>query len=192
MLRRKVASVDPKNLLPSDLNLPRRVIDYAFALEPDAQITAAWAKLKVLPSATAKSWNNVTAEEVRHQPVAINIETKAPNKHWTDGKPQLGIWIKTLMTRLRKLPNYRSPSPRLSDDLRIPAMPLVIAQGHDWHLLIVSQVREHGQLRTLIWQKIDIGSTRTCFDTYRVIALFHWLANWAENIWRPWFHSIIA
>ena len=75
--------------------------------------------------------------------------------------------------------------------LRIPAMPLVIAQGHDWHLLIVSHQPSPEEGRTVIWQKIDVGNTRNCFDTYKIIAVLHLVVQWAEKTWRPWFHSLL-
>lgn len=132
-------------------------------------------------------------KEAGPQPIAVNIETKSPNKSWTDGKPQLAIWLSSLITRLRKLQDFRSPMPGLAD-IEVPAMPVIIAQGHDWHALIVSQVkdRETGVRKTLVWQKLDIGSTRTCFDTYKVLAVLHYLTNWAEKTWRPWFHTLIG
>ena len=62
-------------------------------------------------------------------------------------------------------------------------MPLVIAQGHDWHLHIVShQPLPEGGGRTIIWQKIDIGNTRNCFDTFKVIAVLHVVLRWAERL----------
>ncbi|KAL9123688.1 MAG: hypothetical protein Q9217_006906, partial [Psora testacea] len=136
----KNASIDPKTLaaITTGSPLPKRVIDYAFVLKPDAKISAAYPKLQPLPGAKVKSWNNVTMNEARHQPIAVNLETKNPNKSWTDGKPQLAIWFSSLITRLRKLQDFRSPTPRLAD-IEVPAMPVIIAQGHDWHLLIVSQ-----------------------------------------------------
>ena len=169
------------------------MIDYAFVLKPDAKISAAYPKLQPLPGARVKSWNNVTMNEARHQPIAVNLETKNPNKSWTDGKPQLAIWFSSLITRLRKLQDFRSLTPRLAD-IEVPAMPVIIAQGHDWHLLIVSQVKDKdtGGRKTLVWQKLDIGSTRTCFDTYKIIAVLHYLANWAEKTWRPWCHTLIG
>jgi len=68
-------------------------------------------------------------------------------------------------------------------------MPLIIVQGHDWHLLIVSQTLT--PLKTTVWQKIDMGSTRNCFDAHKVIAILHLLADWAETTWRPWFHTLL-
>lgn len=69
-------------------------------------------------------------------------------------------------------------------------MPLVIAQGHDWHLLLISYQPPPGGGRTVIWQKIDIGNTRNCFDADTIIAVLHLVMQWAETTWRPWFHSL--
>ena len=71
-----------------------------------------------------------------------------------------------------------------------PALPLLIAQGHDWHLLIVSLQGEED--RMIIWEQLDIGSTRTCFDAMKTLAALHWLMEWAERVWRPWFMRWIS
>ena len=186
---RKTATIDPKDL--TSKTLPKRVIDYSFVLKPDTKIKRAWEDLQPLPGVGVKSWNNTTRNDVRRDPIAISVETKAPNRSWTDGKPQVGIWIGSLLKRLRMLPEYDRGNPAVSRDLKIPAIPLVIAQGHDWHLLIVSQTSDRAHQRTTIWQKIDMGSTRNCFDAYKVVAILLYLVNWAEKTWRPWFHTLI-
>ncbi|KAL8709032.1 MAG: hypothetical protein Q9220_006156 [cf. Caloplaca sp. 1 TL-2023] len=106
----------------------------------------------------------------------VNIETKAPNKSWTDGKAQIAIWTAALFKRLMLL-----KQPGQDQPVGIPAMPLLIAQGHDWHFLVVSQQSDVSskEKTTTIWQKIDIGSTRNCFDTYKLIAVLHRIMAWA-------------
>ena len=146
----------------------------------------AFLELQPLEPADAKSWNHTTATNVRRTPIAVNIETKAPDKSWTDGKPQLAIWTSAFFKRLQKLAGDEAAA-----NLSIPAMPLVIAQGHDWHLLIASHQLSPRNGRTVIWQKIDIGNTRNCFDTYKTIAVLHLVMQWAETTWRPWFHSLL-
>jgi hypothetical protein len=188
-LNRKTTTIDPKDL--ADAKLPKRVIDYAITLKPDDTILKMWERLQPLPNTLVKSWNHTTYEAVRKFPIAVNFETKAPNKSWTDGKPQLAIWTRALIKRLQKLPDLTSADPDLALDLQIPAMPLVIAQGHDWHLLIISQEPAPGKCSTIVWQKIDIGNTRNCFDAYKIVAVLHYLAEWAETTWRPWFHELI-
>lgn len=154
-------------------------------LIPDDRIKKAFLRLQPLVPARIKSWNHTTASNVRQTPIAVNIETKASNKSWTDGKPQLAIWTSALFKRLQNLVGDEA-----AVNLRIPAMPLVIAQGHDWHLLIISH-QPSPEARTVIWQKIDIGNTRNCFDIYKVIAVLHLVMQWAETIWRPLFCSLL-
>ncbi|KAI4111317.1 MAG: hypothetical protein LQ345_006824, partial [Seirophora villosa] len=159
----KTASIDPKSLASE--TLPKRVVDYTIVLVPDEITARAWRKLRPLPGAGIKSWNHTTTNDLRSNPIASSIETKAPNKSWTDGKAQLAIWTAAFHKRLAML---QKPG-QSQGHLRIPAMPLLIAQGHDWHLLIVSRQPlsdNEDCSETIIWQKIDIGSTRNCFDAY--------------------------
>lgn len=182
--------ISPRDLASAEL--PARVVDYTIVLRPDALIASRFKSLKPLPKAEAKSWNNTMSNNVRATPIAVNIETKAPNKSWTDGKPQLAIWTMSLFKRLSKLwkPGSSPPdAPQLPPTavLKIPAMPLIVAQGHDWHLMIISQRSE----KSIIWQKIDIGNTRNCFDAYKLMAVLHLVLDWAQTVWRPWFHRLI-
>lgn len=100
-------------------------------------------------------------------------------KSWTDGKPQIAIWVDAWLKRLTLISGNTIDS--------WPAFPLLIAQGHDWHLLIASKNNEN----MTIWEQITIGSTRSCFDAMKIIAILHWLMNWAETVWRPWFIRLI-
>ncbi|KAI4175729.1 MAG: hypothetical protein LQ348_006105 [Seirophora lacunosa] len=185
----KTASIDPKSLAGEAL--PKRVVDYVIVLVPDEMTARVWKKLRPLPGAGIESWNHTTTNDLRSNPIASSIETKAPNKSWTDGKAQLALWTAAFHKRLAML---QKPS-QGQGHLRIPAMPLLIAQGHDWHLLIVSRqplADNEDCSETIIWQKIDIGSTRNCFDAYKLIAVLHVVVDWAYTVWRPWFHKLIA
>ncbi|KAL8848258.1 MAG: hypothetical protein Q9221_006696 [Calogaya cf. arnoldii] len=181
----KSASIDPPELAYQ--KLPKRVVDYAIVLRSSQPIQKAWETLQTVGNAGIKSWNHTTNNGVRSTPIASSIETKAPGKSWTDGKAQIAIWTAALFKRLALLQQPgRGP-------LEIPAMPLLIAQGHDWHFFVVSQQFGPSKKRTTtIWQKIDIGNTRNCFDAYKLIAVLHLVMEWAVNVWRPWFHNLIA
>ena len=102
-------------------------------------------------------------------------------KSWTDGKPQIAIWTDAWLKRLALIRGTTTSRPW-------PALPLLIAQGHDWHLLVVSE----DDRKMTIWEKIDIGSTRSCFDAMKVVAVLHWLMDWAETVWRPWLLSLAS
>ncbi|KAF2260949.1 hypothetical protein CC78DRAFT_584248 [Lojkania enalia] len=170
----KTARIEPASLARSAF--PGRVIDYVVTLNPNPATKQAWRSLRLLPGASVKSWNHTT--RARHNPIAINIETKGPMKSWTDGKPQIAIWTDAWLKRLALI--------RGGTIGQWPAVPLLIAQGHDWHLLIVSK---DGQKMT-IREQLDAGSTRSCFDAMKVLAILHWLMDWAEMIWRPWLLSL--
>ncbi|KAL8783493.1 MAG: hypothetical protein Q9213_004589 [Squamulea squamosa] len=181
----KSASIEPPELAYQ--KLPKRVVDYAIVLRPSQPIQKAWEALQTVGNAGIKSWNHSTSNGVRSTPIASNIETKAPGKSWTDGKAQIAIWTAALFKRLALL---KQPGQGRFD---IPAMPLLIAQGHDWYFLVVSQQFHPVSKKrtTTIWQKIDIGNTRNCFDAYKLIAVLHRVMEWAFKVWRPWFHDLI-
>ncbi|KAL8655149.1 MAG: hypothetical protein Q9210_001059 [Variospora velana] len=186
----KTASIDPPEL--ANQKLPKRVVDYAIVLQPNQAIENAWEKLQPIGTASVKSWNHTTSAEIRSTPITISIETKAPNKSWTDGKAQIAIWTAALHKRLSMLQQPGQGS------LHIPAMPLLIVQGHDWYLFVVSQQqpslaeKKKRKLTTVIWQKIDIGNTRNCFDAYKLLSVLHLIMDWAYRVWRPWFLELIA
>lgn len=67
-------------------------MDYSI-LKPDSETQEAWRALSPLPEVTVKRWNKITRSTMRSHSIALGLETKAPKKTWTDGEPQLGIWI---------------------------------------------------------------------------------------------------
>lgn len=89
--QRKLTRINPPNLSPA--GVPNRIVDYGIMLQrDDALDTAFRTTLRPAPGTIIKSWNHFTTSQGRHFPLAISIETKSPDKSWTDGKPQLGIW----------------------------------------------------------------------------------------------------
>lgn len=82
-------------------------------------------------------------------------------KSWTDGKPQIAIWTDALLKRLALIRGNASGL--------WPALPLLIAQSHDWHLLVVSKNNQ----KMTIWEQIAIGSTRSYFDAMKLIAALY-------------------
>ncbi|KAI1670790.1 hypothetical protein Ptr902_08132 [Pyrenophora tritici-repentis] len=178
------ARIDPPFL--SNNNLPGRIIDYVVCLKPDSTISNAYRTLRPLTANTNKSWNHIT-NTARDLPFAIHIETKSPMKSWTDGKPQIGVWMDAWLRRCELLWNDgRAPTAVMGKDW--PAMPVLISQGHEWHMLVVTKTSE----RVTIREQIMIGSTRNVCDALKVVAVLHWLLNWAETVWRPWFLELIA
>jgi hypothetical protein len=181
---RKSAKVAPLSLAKQ--TLPKRVVDYVFCLKPDTMIETAFRSLKPLPGGVNKSWNHVLhTEGVRKNPIVINIETKNPMSSWAEGKPQIGIWTDAWLRRCELLwQEGQDTDARLS---AWPVIPVLIVQGHEWHLLIATKSDQGLVFR----EQIPIGSTRNCFDMLKIVATLHWLLQWAETTWRPWFLSLI-
>lgn len=122
--------------------MPGRVVDYVVALSKDPATEQAWRNFPPLKGTSIESWNHTYRE--RRSPIAINIETKGPMKSWTDGKPQIAIWTDAWLKRLALI---------CGDNSNIgqwPAIPLLIAQGHDWRLLIVSKNDQNMTIREQI------------------------------------------
>lgn len=108
-------------------------------------VEIAWRALRPLPSAAIKCRDNVTRNVVGSLPIfAINLETNA--ERTLDG------WETHRQTAR---PNIKE----------IPAMPLLITQGHNWHPFLVSQTADSVMCKTIIRQNIDVGNMRTAFDT---------------------------
>ena len=101
--------------------------------------------------------------------------------------PQIGIWTDAWLERLRLLRDGPATKSSECTPLRPPALPLLIAQGHDWHLMIASKDGD----KMIVRQQISIGSTRTSFDAMKAVAVLHWLMDWAERTWRPWFLTLL-
>jgi hypothetical protein len=105
---------------------------------------------------------------------------------------QIAIWTRAWFRRLQY---FWEDNPRLQLDIegrsggmRPPAVPLLIVQGHDWHALVVVKLPD-GTMQ--IWEKISIGSTRNIFDAYKALAALHWLMQWANDVWKPWFLDLV-
>lgn len=167
------------------------MVDYAFTLQSDVEMDMAWEKLQPLPGCSTKSWNHTTYNAVRKTPIAISIETKAADQSWGDANPQIAIWTKAQFARLRQIP--RQMGHGQASPIQIPAAPVVIVQGHDWFFcLVLDSCMCEDSEKTVILQRIAVGSTRNCFDTYKVLAALQRLIYWAHVEWRPWFQSIIS
>lgn len=148
-------------------------------MQPDRVISTAWRNLRPTSASVTKSWNHTL--KVREMPLVVHIETKSSKQSWTDARPQVAIWTDAWFKRLELLTSSgATPS--------FPPTPLLIVQGHDWHFLITSRNDEN----MTVWEQIHCGSTRTCFDAMKVVATLHWIMDWIESVWRPFFHQLIG
>lgn len=210
LISSKSTRIDPRHLAPAEV--PARIIDYGIMLRPDSMLEQQYRSLKPLRGTTGRSWNHFTTVDCSATPLAVSIETKAPYKSWTDGKAQLGIWASAFTERLKLLHEHKkmqhhqylhqplrsnsSPMPSIgdvvaasADEFRVPCFPMIVAQGADWHVLLVTWSKESS---LVVHFKIDIGSSRSCYDLYKLLASLHVICHWAETTWRPWFNELVG
>lgn len=104
---------------------------------------------------------------------------------WVEGKSQISISTDAWLRRCELLwQEVRNTIATLSTR---PVVPVLIIQGHEWHLLIATKPDQGLVFR----EQIPTGGTRNCFDMLKIVATLHWLLQWAETTWRPWFLSLI-
>lgn len=153
-------------------------VDYAIVLEPSESL-----KTRIRDKVEREifgSINHTAQEHMRYQPIAVSIETKLPGESKREADKQLLVWVSGHFTRLRQLLSTKQSQ-------TIPALPLLLVQGHDWKLYM-AKVSENPLERKLnLFQEMTIGSTASIVGIYTLIAALRRLAEWAEKKYRPWF-----
>lgn len=152
-------------------------------MQTDPALAQAWQRLNPLPgSGGVRNWNHTSTKDARRTPFAINIETKSATKSWIDGKAQLAIWMDAWLRRLSLI--------HQREERVWPCLPVLIAQGHDWYLMIVSKNGNGGGM--VIRNQICIGGTRSVYDALKAVAVLHYLMDWAVTVWKPWLLRLVA
>lgn len=116
-------------------------------------------------------------------PAAIHIETKRIGVK-SDGKIQLGVWVSALHKRFYTL---------FGDDIKIPSIPLLIAEGPTWTLLLACQTEKGrpGKAITILGP-MDIGNTKKVDSCYRLLAILRALVHWADTDFRKWIEEQVG
>ncbi|KAM0742682.1 hypothetical protein ACQRIT_002859 [Beauveria bassiana] len=128
--------------------------------------------------------------------IALSIETKKPSENFKAAELQLGVWDMARWAFLRRLAELRSGPPDTTGadanddrpDVKLPEfLPGIIVQGHDWYLVITTM--EEG--KTVLWQKVTIGSTSTPRGVYQIVRTLQYLEKWAKDVHWPWLREMI-
>ncbi|EXK76784.1 hypothetical protein FOQG_18478 [Fusarium oxysporum f. sp. raphani 54005] len=136
---------------------------------------------------------------LRNRPIALSIETKKPGDAWDKAKLQLGTWDAARWAFLRHLvETYKAQKARIRDQNPCPMpmditklpdfLPGIIIQGHDWNLVITTQ--QAG--RTMLWQRVLMGSTQSTKGVYQIICCLQLLRQWAEDSFWPWLRNLLV
>jgi hypothetical protein len=169
-----------KDYHPRDLDgvsLSSKMVDFAITLDGD-DTKASVAKRLRQKGGNRKSINHTNYQPLRYRPIAISIETKAPDGSSQEGTAQLSVWAGAYMTRLTEL---TGTSDSAASGLGI-TLPIIFVRGGLWHLLLATdEVKEIRLIRLGV-----IGDTSTLVGCYKVVALLRWLAIWSLTTFRSW------
>jgi len=127
--------------------------------------------------------NQTYHEAVRHSPIAVSIETKVVGEGWGAGQTQLAVWAFAQFAHLREI---CGAAPLF--------LPLLIVQGDQWTFLAATEeeiddggdVEEEPEYKTIIWEKIPLGSTSSFDGVWKVSAVLQYLAAWAVEDHARW------
>ena len=183
------ARITDKSLLATigTLTSQAKLVDYGIIIDDAALQQRVIAKLKEPASfspSTAVSFNCVTADYVRFDPIAISIETKKEDPTTRNPSLQLGIWMTAHFLKLRQL--------AYPNEVALPMVPALIVEGHAWKMVLVCLVQDQtGGSRLSIFSHMSLGDTTTLPGVFRVVTALRRLALWVHIDYRPWLEKNI-
>jgi hypothetical protein len=72
--------------------------------------------------------------------------------------------------------------------VQLPILPLVMAQGHDWKMVVAVAVLEPNakDCKAVILRDLRLGSTDTVLGIYQLVEAVRCLTRWADEKYRHW------
>jgi len=174
------AKIHDSSLLPRVVTgavMASKMVDYALCIDLDTSADMHGRIIERLRAEGKSSINHTAAEYVRFKPIAVSIETKRGNVDEDRMYVQLGMWLSAHFARLRQL---------TGSDCQLPALPVVIVQGHNWSLMIAEVGADR---KVVILKELRLGGTDSILGIYQIIASVRRLAKWVQEEYRPWFES---
>jgi hypothetical protein len=132
---------------------------------------------------STSSANPTLHAPTRFVPTAVHIETKLTGEGMREAQSQLFSWLKRHVAKLRELLALAGHP----GDSLIPALPIIIVQGHDWKCLFFEDRLSDARVHT----SYSVGSTMNEVGAYAVVAALQYLMDWGQNEYRPWFEKMI-
>lgn len=133
-----------------------------------------------------KSLNSTYFNAIIDSPIAISVETKTDGDSKAQSLNQLTTWVWAHMNRLRWFVEQSNRNSARRPD-PIPPLPLLLAQGAVWTLLVATTNPDTD--RKTIWEICALGDSSTILGIYRIVAALRLLLDWAETAFRPWFEQ---
>ncbi|KAI4130890.1 MAG: hypothetical protein LQ338_001487 [Usnochroma carphineum] len=179
------ARISDKDLLPKVPGFPKsKMVDFGIVIQPRA-LSSLWRK--ILEKCKAQPYytiNQTGANHVCKVPIAISIEVKRAGGSEDEALVQLETWVTAHYNNLKVL--LRSGA---SADVKLPILPLLQTQGHDWSLMIAEFKTEESLI--ILHRNIRLGSTNDILGIYQIIASLRRLAQWVSEEYRPWWTAAV-
>jgi len=173
------ARISESSLLPGITSKAKKVqskmVDYAMVIRPAKDLLY---RIKdLLRENDGFSINQTDARYVRFKPIGLSIETKRGGIDEDKANTQLGTWVSAHFAKLSQLTR---------GDGHLPLLPLILIQGHTWEFMIAHKVNA----RTIeIYRDQSLGDTGSMLGIYQLLAALRRLAQWIDEVLRPWFET---
>jgi len=153
-------------------------VDFVLTLRPDQELEDRIVKTLLLQPRSSRFLNQTNHEPVRIAPIFVNIETKIPNTGGQKANVQLATWGYAGFSKLHQMLHANGNGTE-----KVPAIPMLSAHGHDWHL---AALHERGNDNLLIG-RMALGTTETIQGIFQIIEALDILANWGLTEYKPWY-----
>lgn len=175
------ARVSDSSLLPGITSKAKKVqskmVDYAMVIRPAQDLLY---RIKdLLRETDGFSINHTDARYVRFKPIGLSIETKRGGIEEDKANIQLGTWVSAHFAKLSQL---------IRGNGNLPSLPLIIIQGNRWEFMIAHKVNAR---QIQIYRDQSLGDTESILGIYQLLAALRRLAQWMDEVLRPWFETFI-
>lgn len=162
-------------LRPTVKKIKSKLVDFAMAIRPTEDLLDRINDL--LGKTDSLSINHTDARCLRRKPIGLRIKTGRDGKDEFESNIKLGVWVSAQFARMSQL-NHGN------EDL--PLLPLLMIQGHQWAFMIAHKVNA---TRIVIYRDLSLEETRSILGIYQLLAAVRRLAQWLDEVLRPWFEA---
>ncbi|KAM6513107.1 hypothetical protein FALCPG4_015580 [Fusarium falciforme] len=156
-----------------------KMVDFCIYLMPETEQIALNATKSLRRALPCNVINHTDIVSLRNRPIAVSIETKRRGGvQPATAELQLGTWHAAQWKFLEDLVARSGGS---FDGL--PFLPAIIVEGHHWSFAATTR---EGQ-QTVLWLEKEFGSTSSLLGVYKAVWGLQRLAQWAREVYWPWF-----
>lgn len=133
------ARIEPTSLIPlgqAGTAIKAKMVDFVIHVEPSDRFRKA-VRARAQHHTTEMSVVNHTCHQpLWWSPIGVSIETKHTGQNWDEAMMQVGIWVAAQFNKLEQLATEANQMSTKDEVIRkLPWLPLIIIQGHEWMFL---------------------------------------------------------